>query len=61
MKDQIVARLLEQGHITTQEAVVLLKEYSTPAIISPSHVSPYPTWPGDQYKVWCQTDTNNNG
>ena len=60
MKDEIVARLLEQGHITAQEAVVLLKEYSTPAIISPSP-SPYPTWPYDEYKVWCTTSTANNG
>lgn len=62
MKDEIVARLLEQGHITVQEAVILLKEQSLPTY-SPSPVSPYPypTWPGDQYKIWCTTDTNNNG
>lgn len=56
-KDEIVERLLEKGHVTAKEAVVLLKNEAinipmyTP---NPYYSDPTTTPP----PVWCESNTN---
>ena len=60
-KASIVQRLLDKKQITAEEAVVLLKEETTPPVTypvyTPNHYfqeGPNPTSPPP---VWCQTST----
>jgi hypothetical protein len=65
-KASIVQRLLDQKHITAEEAVVLLQNESsqipmyTPNPYTPNPYFTDPTWTGTPPDIYCETNTTEN-
>jgi|TARA_B110000027_G_C15929096_1_gene216061 hypothetical protein len=60
-KASIVQRLLDQKHITAEEAVILLQNESSQ--IPMYTTNPYftdPTWTGTPPSIYCETTTTEN-
>ena len=60
-KASIVQRLLDQKHITAEEAVILLQnESSQIPTYTPNPYFTDPTWTGTPPSIYCETTTTEN-
>jgi len=60
-KASIVQRLLDQKHITAEEAVILLQnESSQIPMYAPNPYFTDPTWTGTPPNIYCETTTTEN-
>lgn len=60
-KASIVQRLLDQKHITAEEAVILLQnESSQIPMYTPNPYFTDPTWTGTPPDIYCETTTTEN-
>lgn len=62
-KASIVQRLLDQKHITAEEAVILLQNESSQIPMYRHGPNPYftdPTWTGAPPDIYCETSTTEN-
>jgi hypothetical protein len=62
-KASIVQRLLDQKHITAEEAVILLQNESSQIPMYRHGPNPYftdPTWTGTPPDIYCETSTTEN-
>jgi len=51
-KSQIIQRLLDEKHITVEEAMTLMQTDTVPVVV-PNH----PTYPCYPPNIWCTTST----
>jgi len=62
-KASIVQRLLDQKHITAEEAVILLQNESSQIPMYRHGPNPYftdPAWTGSPPDIYCETSTTEN-